>query len=506
MQYGAILNTFYNIWTHSVIFALFRKIWQPFRRAYDDLAIVKLLRRRDRLQELYEASLFSRIVRAFLDLFCRIVSAICRPLAPAAESSLILRLVRGSKLLSFEYLFGAFICLMFVVPHESWNNAYALIAAVAFLLLYLILAGAHRRELIYPEKLGFPFLLFAMALVLSLLFSQARSDSLRVLSFFVTALILTYIIAADITDRKRLSRLLGFIYLSVFLTAVYAILQRALGLVVVNELFTDLTINAGVPSRVTSTLDNPNNYAEYLVLFLPLCAAFAASRKNGAVSILLLLGLAVPAVALIMTYSRSGWISMMLAVFVYVWLRNKKLIPVLIVLAVVALPLLPSSVFTRLTSFITSFIGSGYVDTSAQHRLYLWKGVGYMIKDYGVTGIGLGPESFARLYPRYGRVSIIEGAYHTQSQYFELIVELGVLGFVSFIWMILRNIKNCLIESRRASGTVYFTLIACVAAFIGIAFACVVEYIWFYPRDLFAYFILLGVSYAAVNISSKEKE
>ena len=60
---------------------------------------------------------------------------------------------------------------------------------------------------------------------------------------------------------------------------------------------------------------------------MPLCAAFAGTRKKQLSCVVLLIGLALPAVALIMTYSRSGWISLMLAAFVYIWLRNKKLIP-----------------------------------------------------------------------------------------------------------------------------------------------------------------------------------
>ena len=68
MQYGAILNYVYNAWTHSVFFAILEKIWKPFKRAYDDLAPVKWLRRGDRIQAVYETSLFARIIRFILDL------------------------------------------------------------------------------------------------------------------------------------------------------------------------------------------------------------------------------------------------------------------------------------------------------------------------------------------------------------------------------------------------------------------------------------------------------
>lgn len=503
MNYGSILNTCYNIWISSAFFACLKKIYAPFARAYNNLALVKLLRRPDAIQSAYEGSLFSRIVRFIFDLILKPVGAVSRVLAPVFGSSRIVQAVCGSIFLSFEFILGAGICGIFIVPHDYWNNAYAVAIAGGLLVLYLLLAGAGKRQLMYPEKLGLPFLLFVIALIISLFHTQNMSDSLRVLMFFAAALIFTYVIAADITDEKRLVKLLAFIYAAVVLTAIYAVIQRRLGLVVADASFTDMTINAGIPSRITSTLDNPNNYAEFLVLFTPLCAALAGSRKSTAAGLALMLGLAFPAVALIMTYSRSGWISIMLAVLVYVWLRNKKLIPVLIMLAVAAVPFLPASIFTRLTSFVTSFIDSGYVDTSAMHRFALWEGVGYMLRDYGVTGIGLGPVSFSALYPLYSQPGATEGAFHTQSLYLELMLELGILGFVSFIWMILRNIKNSVIECRHSSGAVRLTLIACASAFLGIAFCCIVEYIWFYPRDMFAFFILLGVSFASIEIAKK---
>lgn len=503
MQYGVILNSIYNVWIHSTFFSILEKIWRPFKRAYDHLAIVRALRRGGRVQAVYEGSLFSRIIRFILDLIYKIIAAIAGFIAPAWESSFIVRLCRGSFILNFEFLLGGFICVMFIMPHEIWNNAYAVIAALGFLVLYLILAGSGKRELMYPDKLGLPFALFAIALIVSLLFTHDLSDSIRVLLFFIAAFIFAYVIAADITDEKRLAKLLAFIYTAVLLTSVYAIIQRKFDLVYVNASFTDLKLNTGIPGRVTSTLDNPNNFSEFLVLFMPLCAAFAGTRKKQTSCVLLLMGLAFPAVALIMTYSRSGWISLMLAAFVYLWLRNKKLIPIFIALAVLAIPFLPSTIITRLTSIVTGFFGSsGYIDSSAQHRLSLWQSVGYMIRDYGVVGIGLGPSSFASLYPSY---ALVDGASHTQSLYFELILETGILGFVSFMWLALDSIKNCVITRRRAGGLTKSVLIACAASFIGIAFSCIVEYIWFYPRDLFAYFILLGVSFSAISITGKSE-
>ncbi len=505
LQNSVILSSIYRCWLDSRFFALLSFIWTPLKNAYNDLWLVKRLRKPDSVQRVYSNCLFARIFRFICDVITKLVAAVAKPFKGAAETSLILRLCQGSRILNFEFLLGAFICGMFIIPHELWNNSYAVLAAFGFLALYFILVGCGKRRLMYPDSLGFPFILFALVLVLSLLFSHALPDSARILLFFMASFAFMYVIATDMSDIKRLEKLMAFIYIALILTSLYAIAQRVLGLVYVSASLTDLKANVGVPARVTSTLDNPNNFSEFIVLFLPLCAAFAGTRKNVFWSTVLCMGLAFPALGLVMTYSRSGWVSIMLAVFVYVWLRNKKLIPALIILALMAVPFLPDSIVTRITSLTSSLTDKNHIDTSAAHRLALWQGIMFMIRDYGVTGIGLGPVSFICLYPGYARTGAMDGAYHTQTLYLELILEVGVLGLVSFIWMALRNIKNIVVARRGAGPVLKPVLIACAAALIGIAFSCCVEYIWFYPRNMFAYFILFGISIAAVNMANTKE-
>lgn len=499
MVENSILGTVYRWWLGSWIFAIIGKIWRPFKNAYNNLALVKCLRKPAKVQLCYEKSLLARIVRAILDFIVKIISAIASFIKPFAENSAIIKACKTSCFINFEFLLGAFICAMFIAPHEYWNNIYFVLCAFGFFILYLILVGCGKRELYYPDKLGFPLLLSVLALILSMFFSVVPSDSIRILIFFLASFVFMYTLAADITTPERLIKLLAFIYLAVLLTSCYAIIQRAFNLVHASASYTDLKANVGVPGRVTSTLDNPNNFAEFLILFLPVSAVYAATRKKPLWSLILCLGLAIPAVALLMTYSRSGWISVMLAAFVYVWLRNKKLIPALIILCIMAIPFLPDSIMTRLSTL------SDLKDSSSSHRLALWQGVIYMIRDYWLTGIGLGPKSFAVLYPNYAQQGAITGAYHTQMQFMELILEMGILGFISFMWMILKNIKDILISQKTKCGIARLTLIACVSSFIGIAFSCCVEYIWFYPRDMFAYFILFGISIGTMRMGEEVK-
>lgn len=495
----------YHFWCNSAVLGLLRRIYLWFHNAWMHSLIHRMLVHESRIQRAYENSLFATVIRAVLAgiawLFSRILGGIGRVNAGGLNYRLWNRFGSSSVILKYDVLLGAFLALMFLCPHELWSNTYALLASVAFLLLYLAVCGQQGRKPLDPAKLGLPFFLFICATVLSMAFSKTPADSFRVLLFFLTAFLLCYLVAGAIRDRKSLMTILGMLYAAVFLTACYAIVQRILG-VEVSSSFTDLSLNKGVPGRVYSTLDNPNNYAEFLVLMTPFAAAWAinvkARWKNIPLSLPLCIGILLPMLAIVMTYARNGWVAIALAALVFVYFAKKKLIPILFLLAVLAIPFLPDSVTTR---FFTIFNSK---DSSINHRIHLWRGILLMLKDYGLTGIGLGPESFAEVYPLYARKLAMTGAFHTQMVYLELIVEMGLFGFFSFLWFFLQTIKNAACKLVRTKAPFRkIALCACVAALVGIAFSFGVEYVWYYPRILFAFFIVCGLAIGLTHMEDQ---
>ena len=502
MLSSSILGKTYNVWLQSESFAILQAVFRAFSRAFSDSKIVHWFVRDSRIEPIYEKSLFARIFKWILDFIVLIIGYVVTAVTKAARGSVtaafVNKYVKGSFFINFETILGGFICLMFIVPHDYWSNTFALLAALGIFALYLIMVGAGKRKLHYLHDMGLPVALFVIACVMSLGFSLDRGDSFRILLFYVTALLFMYLIAADITTKERMMKLLGFIYLAVIISSLYAVYQRVLG-VPVSESLTDLDLNAGVPGRVYGTLANPNNFAEFLVMLTPVAAAFAANLKDKRLRILLCAGISLPMLVLLMTYSRSCWISMMLTCVVFVFYANKKLIPAFILLCVAAIPILPNSILVRLSTLLAM------KDSSMVFRLYVWDGTIKMVRDYFLTGIGLGPNSFALIYPAYANQNALVGVPHSHMVYMELVIELGILGFVSFMWFMLRLWKDSarsLLKARKK--TIKLVLIASLSSLVGIAFAFAVEYVWYYPRTFFAYFILAGIASAAIRIVNSE--
>ena len=491
----SVLGKLYNVWIDSGIFSLLQRIYRVLLRALQGSAILRGLFREGRLETAFRDSFAVSLLRRFCNWCLKLLSHLSC-LVDAAEDSAFFGLVRGSCLrflLRFEGLFGAFCLVMFVIPHEHWNNFYAVAAAFALLLLYLLLVAAGRREFVSPELFGLWGWLFLLALLLSIGSSADRRDSVRIFLLFLASFVLCYVAAADLRDPKRLRDLLAFLYAALLLVGYYAVVQDAFDLVELNSSYTDLTLNEGVPGRVYSTLSNPINLSEFILLFLPLGAAYAAGAEKRWKRIVLCLGLVIPALAMLYTYSRGGWLAIILAAAVFTFCCNKRLIPALMVLGLLCIPLLPESVLIRLST-----IGSSK-DTSTQHRLDIWRGVANMLSDDGrwLTGIGPGPATFRVFYLSYSVGIAKTGAYHTQMHYLELITETGLLGLVSFLGFMLKTLGRAGRAIRSGLREHRLVLFAGFSTAAALAFVGLVEYLWFYPRIMFAFFLFLGILLAA---------
>lgn len=491
---SSVLGLLYRWWLGSALYAVNRAVWRRLRPVFSASRVLDALARPGRLSAVWAQSVAARLLGY-------LTAALVSPFrALARRAPGLFRAIDGSRILRWEFLTGALICVMFLVPHDYWNNFYAALFAAVLLLRWLLRCGAGRQETAGPEALGPGFALFALACVLSMSVTTAPGDSLRMLALFFSAIVLCWLIAVSFDTPAALRSLLGAIYLCLLLVSAMAVAQRALNLVKVDRLLTDVRLNRGVPGRVYGPLDNPNNLSAFLQVFLPLGAAWAGGAEKEWKRLLLTALLALPALALVMTYARAGWMAVMLSAAVYVWCRNKRLLPVMFVLAIAALPLLPQSVLTRLGTIFNAR------DTSRVHRVALWKGIRDMLRDHWLAGIGLGPETFQNVYPAYAHRFATSGAYHSQMLYMELDMELGFLGFVSFFAMCLKSAGRFSRLRKRASDrTVRLTLAAGLAALAAFAVSGTVEYQWYYPRCMFAFFIFLGVALAATRAAEREE-
>ena len=391
------------------------------------------------------------------------------------------------------------IMLLWVIPFSHWNNAYSLMAFV--LLLVLFHAGAmHRKEMrLDLANIGFyPLILFG-AVFLSVLLSYAPSLSLRFLFYHISAALCVLVTVSAVRTEQDLKRLAAGGAICVAVSGAYGIVQRLQG-VEVNASYVDLKVNAGMPGRVESFFDNPNTFAEVLILLLPLVLALVlCSRKwwsRLAAAGIFVIGVA----ALGMTYSRASWVGIACAMVVMVFLWKPKLIPAFAVLCVLCIPLLPTTIWNRILT-----IGNTS-DSSTTSRIPLFQAALEVIRHRPVSGAGLGTAATQAYIRDYNLYHAEAPFVHSHNFYLEVWIQAGLLGVVGFMSSMLWNIKRAAHTVRHCENSAARTITCCAASALCGAMVCgLADYLWNYPRVMCIFWFVFAMALAGTKVCLAEK-
>ena len=122
-----------------------------------------------------------------------------------------------------------------------------------------------------------------------------------------------------------------------------------------------------------------------------------------------------------------------------------------------------------------------------------------MLKDYFLTGIGIGNDSFKLVYPAYA-LSGIETAPHSHNLYLQITVELGIFGLIVFMALLFVWMQSCFTihvndkRSTRLIGAAIFCGIAAVLA------QGMTDYIWYNYRVFLMFWLMIGLSAAVRRV------
>ena len=398
----------------------------------------------------------------------------------------------------FEYICAALMGFMLIVPHELWNNVYAVAMAVALGVVYIIVSLSGKRGFgLNVKAIPVSMIAFLSAIVIGVFTTPDFMDGARIALFYISSIVFTYVIYGSVNTKKSLKVFVTVISAALAVMCLYAMYQNHVG-VAVDVRLTDITANSGMPGRVYSTMANPNNFAEIIILVVPFVYAMILCSKSklAKLAFLAILGLSLATLAI--TYSRSCYVALVIATLVFVIIYDWRLIIPLGILAVLCVPFLPESIMNRIFT-----IGS-MTDSSNSYRTYVWEGVIRLIKDNGILGIGIGPEAFVSTYPKYADIRALT-VMHSHMLYMELFVELGLLGFAGFMGFMYSSLKKAFSTVNNTSKTLRCMIIAGISSFAGISFTACVEHIWFYPRVMFTFWVILGLMLAAVRMVKKQK-
>ncbi len=486
-------------WKKSGVSALLNRAEGAARAWAGGSRVCRVLAREGALDKAWPQSVTCRFVTGLINLPCALVKWFYHVARCLWDGSLLFRLL--SALGNRVWLtLGVLMLVMLCAPHDLWNNVYGFLGMVLVTGLFLIGTMSRSRQRLQMDRLGPYMTLYVAFLCYGLMASVSTSLSVRFFLFHVTCFLIVLVMVSGIHTYQQLHRLLGLVAAGLLVAAAYGCYQSYVGVEVV-ETLQDMTVNAGMPGRVFSLYDNPNNFAEILVMLIPLMLALLLNTRSVRGRGLTLVVLALSVISIGATYSRSGWIGLTGAVVLFFAIQNWRLVPVLLVIGLAALPFLPESIYNRILT-----IGN-MKDSSTQYRFYIYQVSDDLLRDYGLRGVGLGNDAMRLAFKGYP--PMLDGNYpiHTHNNYLQMWVEVGLFGLLAYLALIFGQLKRgikavvCAPDPR-----VKRTLAAAISAMCGILVVSIAEYTWFYPRNMFLFWFLFGVIAVCTKLARMSEE
>lgn len=390
---------------------------------------------------------------------------------------------------------------LWVIPYERWNNAYNFLGFAALLILFY--AGSMRRyntfrldvKSVGPYAAG-----MFVAVVLGATLSAYPGLSARFLMYHTTCLLCVLVTVSAVRNTADLKRLAAGGSAVVLISSLYAVYQRIQG-VEINKSFVDLDVNAGMPGRVESFFDNPNTFAQMLILLLPIVLGLMLCAKRPVFKVIAAGIFAVGAGALGMTYSRASWVGIAAAMVVAVFLWKPKLIPLFIAGCLLIIPLLPNSILNR----ILTITNTG--DSSTTGRIPLFQAALATIRKSPVTGAGLGTAAVQQFIKDNNLYHAKAPFVHAHDIYLQVWIEAGLLGVVSFVGAMLLNIKNAARTVRHCRNSAARTLTCAAASSLcGIMVCGLADYPWNYPRVMSICWFVFALCIAGTKLCRQEEQ
>lgn len=482
------------LWNQSAIGRWFGRAERAVRACAGQSAVCRFAAREGVVMRFWPESALCRVVATLVNIPCalfRWLYKIARGLWDGSLAFRALSAVGGAVWLPL----GLVMLIMLCVPHDMWNNTYGFLGVVLVTVLFLVGCMSRSRQRLQSERLG-PYMTLYMGFIFyGLAASLSTSLSLRFFIFHVTCFLIVLLMISGIRTYQQLHLLVALVGAGLLVAAVYGCYQGYIGVDVVASQ-QDLSLNAGMPGRVYSFFDNPNNFAEILVMLIPLILALLINARTWGGRFLALVVLGVSVVSIGFTYGRSCWIGLAGAVVLFAAFQNWRLVPVLLVVGILAIPFLPESIYNRILT-----IGN-MEDSSTRYRFSIWEATGKLLRDYGWRGVGLGNDVMTSVFEQYP--PMLDGNYpiHTHNNYLQMWAEVGFFGLLAYLAMILGHLKAGIKAYIRGTDKrVKIMLSAAISALCGILVISIAEYTWFYPRNMFLFWFLFGVIAACVKMT-----
>ena len=330
---------------------------------------------------------------------------------------------------------------------------------------------------------GIVFLTWALV---SVAMSASRAASLATWSRYLSYFLLVIVVAA--ATRVWWSRRIAMwsLTLAGTVTCVMGLMQylnpdskQAIGL---------QGLDAGVATRVFATFDNPNFFAEFLLLLFVVTLALALSER-GALRWLALILCGGQAVILVLTYTRGSWLALAVGIVIMALMIDARWLWAFLALGVGVLAAAPGALRRVVSSFS--------LEGTASFRLRLWRVTGEIIAAHPIAGVGIGGfvpafKAASLAHPDIATGFLIYGAHNS---YYTIGAETGVIGAIAFVAVVFTCARMGLYYAprMRSDRRAFLANAALTAGLVGFGLNALTSNSFQHPQAAIFFWVIAGL-------------
>ena len=210
----------------SALYRLLATVWRFFAELVENSFCARLWVGNETLRARFESSLLfawvDAVIRWLTEFVGKCFGWVVEPICTSRINRTLSRMPRYD----LGWLYGIVFLVCYLCPDWLWRNQYALLFSGLLFGATLLDAWNRDQSAFRVRDVGFWMPIFAFAAGLAVINAYDRGEALRVFCVYLSAFLFCVSLVGTVTNRGRLMSILGFVYLTLLLTALYAIVQR----------------------------------------------------------------------------------------------------------------------------------------------------------------------------------------------------------------------------------------------------------------------------------------
>lgn len=254
--------------------------------------------------------------------------------------------------------------------------------------------------------------------------------------------------------------------------------------------------------RIFSTFGNPNFYAEYLIMNIPLSIALVLLSKDKGKKFYFSLSSILLFVALLLTYTRGSFLGLLAGLSYMMAILSPQFIPHSIVLMLFTALLVPGFLRRLIDTF-------NLAEGSQSFRLKIWKAALSSISSIKEWMVGSGPYTFMDRFREtvLSKPELYFGyvKYSSHNVFLMSLVEGGIILLISWITYFSYLIYKGLEASRVIkSNDQKLLAVAFAASLVGVMVNGFTSSIFYHPKTMTVFFTFVGLLLSTLSSDMRQ--